>query len=159
VNRILFLCTGNFYRSRYAEAYFNYQASTNDWPWHAFSRGLAIHLVDGDISPQTRQRLLERGIPLHHTAPSRQDLTRADLAAATRVIALKEAEHRPLMLARFPDFADQVEYWHVDDLDFATPEQTLPAIEAMVDKLASRLLVKPPPARARKKAPRAKRKK
>ncbi len=140
MRQVLFLCTGTYYRSRFAEAYFNYHAHANEWPWRAFSRGLAIHLVDGDLSPQTHQRLLERGIPLHHTAPSRQDLTRADLAAAAHIIALKEAEHRPLMLARFPDFADRVEYWHVDDLDFATPQKTLPAIETLVDQLAARLL-------------------
>ena len=145
MRHVLFLCTGNYYRSRFAEACFNHLARANDWPWRAFSRGLAVHLVDDDLSPQTRQGLLERGIPLHHTAPTRQDLTRADLAAATHIIALKEAEHRPLMNARFPDWTDRVEFWHVDDLDFATPAETLPDIEARVADLAKRLLLQTPP--------------
>ncbi|MGA2052861.1 MAG: low molecular weight phosphatase family protein [Opitutales bacterium] len=150
MRHVLFICTGNYYRSRFAEAIFNHYARAGDLPWRAISRGLAVHLVDGDLSPQTRQALLERGIPLHHTAPSRQDLTRADLEAAAHVVALKEAEHRPLMTARFPDWAPRIEYWHVDDLDFATPAEALPAIETLVIDLARRLpaaapAAQPPP--------------
>jgi protein-tyrosine phosphatase len=144
VRHVLFLCTGNYYRSRFAEACFNHLVRANHHPWRAFSRGLAVHLVDGDLSPQTRQGLLERGIPLHHTAPTRQDLTLADLQAADHIVALKESEHRPLLTARFPDWLDRVEFWHVDDLDCATPAATLPAIETLVEDLAQRLLLETP---------------
>jgi protein-tyrosine phosphatase len=64
-----------------------------------------------------------------------------DLAAATRVIALKEAEHRPLMAARFPDWQDRVEYWHVHDLDAAGPDEALGDIERLVRQLIDELLV------------------
>jgi protein-tyrosine phosphatase len=35
---VLFLCTGNYYRSRYAEIYFNSVASKMELPWKATSR-------------------------------------------------------------------------------------------------------------------------
>ena len=40
---ILFLCTGNYYRSRYAEEIFNHQAGRDGLAWHAFSRAVANH--------------------------------------------------------------------------------------------------------------------
>ncbi len=39
---VLFLCTGNYYRSRFAEALFNSVAGRMGLPWRASSRGLAL---------------------------------------------------------------------------------------------------------------------
>jgi len=38
---VLFLCTGNYYRSRYAEILFNAKAKEMGLEWNAVSRGLA----------------------------------------------------------------------------------------------------------------------
>ncbi len=140
LRRVLFLCSGNYYRSRFAEALFNHQARAAGWPWRAFSRGLSTHLVDDDISRFTRKVLLHRGIALQHTAPAPRALTRSDLAAAAHVVALKESEHRRVMEARFPQFAARVEYWKVHDLDASLPAATMAAIEKEVQRLARRLL-------------------
>ncbi len=56
-----------------------------------------------------------------------------------QVVAVKEAEHRPLMKAKFPEWCDRVEYWHVHDLDCATPEHALPHLEQHVVQLLERL--------------------
>jgi protein-tyrosine phosphatase len=66
-------------------------------------------------------------------------VTEADLASAHLVVALKEAEHRPLMTERFPGWVERVEYWAVHDLDAATPDQALPEIEERVRALVARL--------------------
>ena len=66
-SQILFLCTGNYYRSRFAEHVFNHHAPAYQLPWRAFSRGLAIELLEedaGPISPNTLTALAARGIPL-----------------------------------------------------------------------------------------------
>ena len=39
---VLFLCTGNYYRSRFAEILFNSVAEKMGLPWKASSRGLAL---------------------------------------------------------------------------------------------------------------------
>lgn len=141
IRRVLFLCSGNYYRSRYAEALFNHHARAQGWPWRAFSRGLSTHLIGGDLSPHTRQVLLRRGIALKQTAPGRRPLSRADLAAASHIVAVKESEHRPILQARFPQHAARVEYWSVHDLDASLPAATLAHLEKEVLQLAQRLLV------------------
>jgi protein-tyrosine phosphatase len=37
---LLFICTGNYYRSRFAELYFRHLATKHELNWHVYSRGL-----------------------------------------------------------------------------------------------------------------------
>ena len=55
------------------------------------------------------------------------------------IVALKEAEHRPLMQSRFPKWVERVEYWHVHDLDYAHSTDALPQVKAHVEELVARL--------------------
>ena len=61
MNNLLFLCTGNYYRSRFCEEYFNHLAQGHSLPWRADSRGLAPDITvfrnPGPLSIYTRQRL------------------------------------------------------------------------------------------------------
>lgn len=141
---VLFICTGNYYRSRFAEAVFNHVAEQRGLDWRAFSRGLATHLVAGagEISLHTRFALTARGIPLTRTGPRPMPLQRVDLERAAVIIALKEAEHRALMHAQFPDWEDRVEYWHVHDLDVGGPEDAIPAIERAVRQVLDKVALK-----------------
>ena len=54
-------------------------------------------------------------------------------------IAVKEVEHRPMMAEQFPLWADQVEYWHIDDIDCAQPEEALPVLDEHVRALVAKL--------------------
>ena len=62
-------------------------------------------------------------------------VTTDDLERADRVVVLKQAEHLPLLLERFPAWAEKVEFWHVDD----APE-ALGLIEREVMGLVARIL-------------------
>ena len=48
---VLFLCTGNYYRSRFAEALFNSVAGKMGLPWRATSRGLALERGVNNVGP------------------------------------------------------------------------------------------------------------
>jgi protein-tyrosine-phosphatase len=140
MRQILFLCTGNYYRSRYAEALFNHEAARRGLGWRAFSRGLAIHLAPPDgLSPHTTRRLHEQGISLQHTGSAPRQASEADFRRAARVVALKETEHRPLMASLHPAWEDRTDYWEISDLDGATPDVALKAIEAHVNRLLDEL--------------------
>jgi protein-tyrosine phosphatase len=136
---VLFICTGNYYRSRFAEAVFNHLARTRRSQWRAFSRGVAIHLAPPGLSPHTRAGLVARSISLDFTAPERVSLAAADLQRAFHRIALKESEHRPYIRQQFPDWENQIEYWHFHDIDFSAPDDVLPEIEMRVRALFDRV--------------------
>ena len=137
---VLFLCTGNYYRSRYAEAVFNWQARKEGSPWSAFSRGLDPSPFNvGPVSRETIAALRKLGIPLDE--PPRFPIVACehDFRAAHHVVAVKEAEHRPLIERKFAAWLERVEFWHVDDLDGCGPEETLPHLDKQVAALLRRL--------------------
>ncbi|MEQ8786664.1 MAG: hypothetical protein RIC55_10215 [Pirellulaceae bacterium] len=137
---VLFLCTGNYYRSRFAELLFNRLAEQEQLPWRADSRGLRLSDANpGPLSIHARTVLAKLEVPLPQPVRFPIALTEADLRAAAHVVAVKEHEHRPLLAEQFPDWTDRVEFWHVHDLDCAAPEHALPELAQHVRDLLQRV--------------------
>lgn len=136
----LFLCTGNYYRSRFAEALFNFEVEKRGIGRTARSAGLAREesAGQGPISPWTEKVLNAMGIPLSFTGPEPRAVTREDFWQAERVIAMDRVEHYPLIEAEFGDFKDTVEYWEIGDLEVMDPVVALPEIARQVDLLLMR---------------------
>jgi len=139
--RILFLCTGNYYRSRFAEILFNHLAQTAGLPHRADSAGLAPHCWErnpGPISPHTLAALAERHISsIAQRLP--RDVAEAEFSVFTHVIAMKETEHRPMMDARFPTWATHISYWAFDDIEDQPASVIIPKIEIRVRELLAEL--------------------
>jgi protein-tyrosine phosphatase len=133
--RVLFICTGNYYRSRFAEAIFNHHAEQRRIPWTAFSRGLAVHLAEGYLSTFAAEALQTRKIELRHTGLGRIGLSEGDLRQANYRIAMDRSEHFQMMRSQFPTWADQIDYWDVSDIPFRAPIEALPEIELKVMQL------------------------
>jgi protein-tyrosine phosphatase len=139
---VLFLCTGNYYRSRFAEHFFNAAAAREAMAWRADSRGLALERGVGNVGPiaQTVLRRLEQlgiGCPAAPRFPV--SVVEDDFRQADLIVALKEAEHRPLLIERFPAWNERVEFWQVHDIDGATPDEALLQIQQEVHGLIARL--------------------
>ena len=142
MKKILFLCTGNYYRSRYAEEIFNHLARREGLPWRPFSRGAAEKGSPDNIGPMSRfalEALEAQAFVPDGKMRAPTPCVPADFHDAHLVIALKEAEHRPLIEQRFPAVAGSVTYWHVDDIEFAPPSIALPMIDAHVRELIAAL--------------------
>ncbi len=136
---VLFLCTGNYYRSRYAEILFNSVAGRMSLPWNASSRGLALERGVNNVGPMAVsaiKALEARGLrALAEFGRFPIQVTMEDFEAAHWIVALKEAEHLPLLQERYPAWAEKVEFWQVDD----APE-VLALIEHEIMDLAARLI-------------------
>jgi protein-tyrosine phosphatase len=133
---VLFICTGNYYRSRYAELFFNARCATLAADWRAESRGLQLSPDNvGPIAQCVLDRLMARGLPLPPVTRFPIQLQEPDLARVTQIIALDEQEHSPLIAARFSQWADRITYWRVPDVNRMSSAQALDLIEREVERL------------------------
>lgn len=141
-SKVLFLCTGNYYRSRFAEVLFNHLARAEGLAWWADSRGLALerglHNV-GPIANCVREAADRLAIELEADIRYPMTVTIEDLESSPLIVALKEQEHRPLLAERWPDWEKQVTYWHIHDVDCGTIEEALAGIERLVRELVREL--------------------
>ncbi|MBX0329606.1 low molecular weight phosphatase family protein [Oscillochloris sp. ZM17-4] len=139
---VLFVCTGNYYRSRYAELLFNALAPSG-LGWRADSRGFAPGPWNiGAIAPLVLERLAASGIAVPRVQRAPLRLARADMEAADLLIALDEAEHRPYVEGLGPPWSSRFRLWVVPDLHEWPAERALPTIDqevrALLDELSSR---------------------
>jgi protein-tyrosine phosphatase len=142
----LFVCTGNYYRSRFAEHLFAKLTEDRGLNWRSDSAGLGVDwackINVGPISKVTVQSLHERGVTITQPRMPRS-MTAEDFERAERVILLDEDEHRPMMLEQFPDWADhdRVTYWKVLDVppsdDFHPMDAIEPLVLGLVEALAN----------------------
>ena len=141
-NTVLFICTGNYYRSRYAELYFNVVAQKLSIDWKANSRGLDTTggYNVGPISKFAFERLnrlnISPGDPLRFPI----QLEEKDLLEAGQIIAINYVEHQPMMKKQFPVWANKITYWEIADLNITKANEALSAIETKVEELATNLV-------------------
>ena len=139
MQQILFICTGNYYRSRFAEIYFNHLANERKSAWSAFSRGLEVHkhhnVNPGPISQHTLNYLDHLSILPPSPLTNPQQFEPKDLQQAHTSILMYENEHRPMMIKYHPELVEQVNYWSFPDIDISTPEIILPQVKGAVEKL------------------------
>src|SRR5436309_1776774 len=109
---ILFLCTGNYYRSRFAEVLFVSVAKKMGLPWDSSSRALALERGVNNVGPMAiaaSKALETKGIrDVERCGRCPAQVTMDDLEKADLIVALKQAEHLPLLQERFPAYAEKV---------------------------------------------------
>ncbi|MEO0325410.1 MAG: low molecular weight phosphatase family protein [Myxococcota bacterium] len=141
MRRVLFLCTGNYYRSRFCEAVFTAAAEARGVPWRASSRGLwrgtSVHTEP--LSPFTRDALVARKLRYAEAGRLPRRAMEGDFEGAAHIVAVCEREHRPVIELRFPAWRHRVEYWTVADVDRVPAEEALPRLERQVHALMGRL--------------------
>ena len=122
--RVLFLCSGNYYRSRLAEILFNHEASAAGIPWFAESRGLLATGELKGISEHAAAYLKMAGLgelmaerPRDPLVADVEDLTGSDL-----IIGMCREEHRKMVEQKFLALAKamhktgRIRYWNVYDI-------------------------------------------
>lgn len=121
--RVLFICSGNYYRSRLAEILFNHEAVAAGLAWEAESRGLLQTKELKGLSEHAQQYLRVAGLehlgiePRNPLPLDVEDLTSFDL-----IIGLCRSEHRPMVEQKFVALAKALQqsgrlrYWSIYDV-------------------------------------------
>jgi protein-tyrosine-phosphatase len=139
---IHFVCTGNVYRSRLAEAYC---ASMSVSGIRVISSGIAAgRYDDAPISPHAALALARHGLLSY--AAARWQRTTADLVRSSDVLVFMEAEHHRFCEDWIDPARQRIEVWGVKDIDGQEPaeipnevERTLAIIRRHTDALIARL--------------------
>lgn len=139
---VLFVCTGNFYRSRFSEIYFRNLCENFNLNIEVFSVGFEVYKMSnkGPISKYTAEYLQELGIDFIKDRFPIQ-LEKEHFHHYDRIIAMDEKEHKPMSQIYFPEFSDRLEYWRFEDIQFIDPYTVLPKLKARIDIFFDELLM------------------
>jgi protein-tyrosine phosphatase len=138
--QVLFVCTGNYYRSRFAEALFNQKARQAHSGWVAVSRGLRLDSSQQGISPLARQQLEKRGVSREFWEGAPKPLTRKDLERSDYVVLMDETEHRPMLEKQFPSCnGRKIHYWHIGETGAMSASQACQLMAGDIGELLKTL--------------------
>ena len=137
---VLFICTGNYYRSRFSEILFNYHCKNQNLDFTSFSRGLKLWSGnEGPISRHTKAYMEMKNIDITDYLNMPRSLSLQDLRSATRIIAMDKTEHKVLMEEQYPDWAEKITYWQFEDDYIKDPNLVLPGLDQKVTELVEAL--------------------
>ncbi|MEO6055067.1 MAG: hypothetical protein ABIP97_13750 [Chthoniobacterales bacterium] len=124
IKTVLFICTGNYYRSRLAEILFNHYAIQSGIQWRAESRGLSVQKDLKSISHHALKYLNTlRIIPAISELRDPLALSVDDLDSYDLIVLLNGGEHLVIMETRFSWMVKalqkegKIRLWHVHDLE------------------------------------------
>lgn len=138
--RILFVCTGNYYRSRFAEILFNALAEQQGLNHHAFSKGLRLSKNNkGPISKHCIAYFNARYPEIQYDLRMPIPFDQEDFDFYHQIILMDKTEHHPMIQERFADQIDKVTYWNIADDYIKAPEEVLPILEQKVIALTNEL--------------------
>ena len=132
---IHFICTGNIYRSRLAEAYCNSRCVPGI---HVFSSGIRAGL-NGDvpISPYAADALTKHG--LNGYAVARWQRTSAELVQASDVLVFMESEHRLFCEEWIEGMRQRVEVWGIEDVGAVDATEIANKVERTFETIRQRI--------------------
>ena len=136
MKKILFVCTANIYRSRFAEEVFNSLAINRGASLIAFSAGLKV----GEYTTRKIYYPALDNLEKFNILPKRADelsvhINNIDLDQYDRLICIDKNEHKP-MVQSDPNLSTfKFEYWDITDMPKVDSDISLPKCYKQVESL------------------------
>ena len=139
MQKILFVCTANIFRSRFSEEVYNHLASNMSLSSKAFSAGLMV----GHYKTRTIYAPVLRQLKLLNILPKRKDelsihINDLDLKQFDQIICMDKNEHQPMVRKNKNLINLNIEYWDIVDEPLVSRNISLPQCYAKVEKLVNR---------------------
>ena len=131
--KILFVCTGNAYRSPVAEALLKHLNPNVETDSAGISPAIPIS--------EDASKFLMKEDAQKHLKTSPESLSQKILESYDLIVAM-EARHKEAILSRCPQCADKIVVWNISDPYFLPPEHTekiFNEIKTQVQKLSESL--------------------
>jgi protein-tyrosine phosphatase len=143
VRTVLFLCTGNYYRSRFAEELFNHRAHRAGLGWIVQSRGLlssAERTILGRF-PCSRSKVSKTAAwSLWPPSVGRGNVISLTWKLPQRSSLYMSLSIGPVIRERLSAWENRVEYWQVADVEMVQPRIALSVLDRQIECLLTRLL-------------------
>ena len=139
MQKILFVCTANIFRSRFSEEIYNHLASRLNLSSRAYSAGLMV----GHFKTRTIYAPALKRLKFLNITPKRKDelsihINDLDLKQFDQVICMDRIEHQP-MVKKNKNIANlNIEYWDIVDEPLVSRDISLPQCYKRVEKLVNR---------------------
>ena len=139
MQKILFVCTANIFRSRFSEEVYNHLAANMSLSSQAFSAGLMV----GHYKTRTIYAPALRQLKLLNILPRRKDelsihINDLDLKQFDQVICMDRNEHQPMVRKNKNLTNLNIEYWDIVDEPLVSRDISLPQCYTKVEKLVNR---------------------
>ena len=136
MNRVLFVCTANIHRSRFAEEVFNHFSEKNNKGATAFSAGLRV----GDYNFRKIYHPALDNLEKFNILPKRAEelsvhIKNIDLDQFDRLICMDKNEHKPMIQSDSQLSAFKFEYWDITDMPKVDSNISLPKCYKQVEAL------------------------
>ena len=136
MTKVLFVCTANIHRSRFAEEVFNYLSEKNKKSSSAFSAGLRV----GDYNFRKIYYPALDNLEKFNILPKRADelsvhINNIDLNQYDRLICMDKNEHKPMIQSDPYLSTFKFEYWDITDMPKVDSNISLPKCYKQVESL------------------------
>ncbi len=140
MHNILFVCTANIFRSRFAEEVFNCLVIKQRIPAKAFSAGLKV----GEYHVRKIYRPALEQLTKFNIKPKRPNelsvhINEVQLSKYDQLICMDEAEHKPMVLSNSKLNDINFEYWDIIDEPKVQSDVSLPICFSKVKELVDDL--------------------
>ena len=140
MHNILFVCTANIFRSRFAEEVFNFLAIKEKISARAFSAGLKV----GEYHIRRIHRPALEQLEKLNIKPKRPNklslhIDEVQLNKYDQLICMDETEHKPMVLSNSKLKGFNFEYWDIIDEPKVQSDVSLPLCYKKVKELVADL--------------------